>query len=73
MHIYTHYTPPNIVFTIKFLFLVRLTHALKGVKLQYVDLAFILIVQLTHNVLVEATVKTINVCYNGLTVPIRKQ
>lgn len=53
--------------------LVLLTHAQKGVKLQYVEPVSMLIVWLIlNNVHVEATVKILDVCNSGLIVPIRK-
>ena len=53
--------------------LALLTHAQRGVRLQYAEPASILIVQLViSNVLVEAIVKILTVYYNGLIVPIRK-
>ena len=48
---------------------VLLTHVVKGVKLQYVEPAFILTLLLkVDDVLVGASAKIINACYNGLTV-----
>ena len=54
-----------------YLFVVLLTHVVKGVKSQFVEPAFILTLRNVSNALVGATAMITDVCYNGLTVPIR--
>jgi len=56
---------------VHFPLLVLLKHAQEGVRLQYVEPASKLIVKQIHSALVEATAKTLIVCYDGLIVPTR--